>query len=58
MDRGETQHITVVTETRNLRTLPFVQIEDPLSTGKQWEEWIEGNEREFRYFRITQPVDI
>jgi hypothetical protein len=57
MDRGEPQRITVVTETRNLRTLLFVQIEDPLSTGKQWEEWIEGNEREFRYFRITEPVD-
>jgi hypothetical protein len=42
MDRGEPQRITVVTETRNLRTLPFVQIEDPLSTGKQWEEWILG----------------
>ena len=57
MDRGEPQRITVVTETRNLRTLPFVQNEDPLSTGKQWEEWIEGIEREFRYFRITEPVD-
>jgi hypothetical protein len=57
MDRGEPQRITVVTETRNLRTLPFVQNEDLLSTGKQWEEWIEGIEREFRYFRITEPVD-
>ena len=57
MDRGEPQHITVVTETRNLRTLPFVQNEDLLSTGKQWEEWIEGIEREFRYFRITEPVN-
>jgi hypothetical protein len=37
--------------------LPFVQNEDLLSTGKQWEEWIEGIEREFRYFRITEPVD-
>jgi hypothetical protein len=53
MDRGEPQRITVVTETRNLRTLPFVQNEDLLSTGKQWEEWIEEIEREFRYFRIT-----
>jgi hypothetical protein len=37
--------------------LPFVQNEDLLSTGKQWEEWIEGIEREFRYFRITEPID-
>ena len=57
MDRGEPQRITVVKETRNLRTLPFVQNEDLLSTGKQWEEWIEGIEREFRYFRITEPID-
>ena len=35
--------------------MPFVQNEDLLSTGKQWEEWIEGIE--FRYFRITEPVD-
>ena len=55
MDRGEPQRITVVTETRNTRTLPFVQNEDLLSTGKQWGEWIEGIE--FRYFRITEPVD-
>ena len=57
MERGEPQRITVVTETRNLRTLPFNQSDDPLSTGKQWEDWIEGLEREFRYFRITQPED-
>jgi hypothetical protein len=57
MDRGEPQRNTVVTETRNLRTLPFVQNEDLLSTGKQWEEWIEEIEREFRYFRITEPID-
>jgi hypothetical protein len=56
MDRGEPQRITVVTETRNLRTLPFVQNEDLLSTGKQWEEWIEEIEREFRYFRIFLSV--
>ena len=37
--------------------MTFVQNEVPLSTGKQWEEWIEGIEREFRYFRITEPID-
>jgi hypothetical protein len=25
--------------------------------GKQWEEWIEEIEREFRYFRITELID-
>ncbi|CAG2249249.1 unnamed protein product [Mytilus edulis] len=57
MDGGEPQRITVVTETRNLRTIPFIQSDDPLSTGKQWEDWLEGIEREFRYFKITQPED-
>ena len=51
------ERITVVTENRNLRTLPFVATEDHLTTGSQWEEWLEGIEREFRYFRITDPED-
>lgn len=42
--------ITVVTENRNFRTLPFTPSEDHLTTGSQWEEWLEGIEREFRYF--------
>ena len=57
MDGGDPQRITVVTETRNLRTISFIQNDDPLSTGKQWEDWLEGIEREFRYFKITQPED-
>ena len=55
MDANE--RVTVVTETRNLRTLPFRPSEDQLSTGKAWEDWLEGIEREFRYFRITSAVD-
>ncbi|CAG2232334.1 unnamed protein product [Mytilus edulis] len=51
------ERITVVTENRNLRTLPFTPSEDHLTTGSQWEEWLEGIEREFRYFRITEPED-
>ncbi|CAC5411394.1 unnamed protein product [Mytilus coruscus] len=51
------ERITVVTENRNLRTLPFTPSEDHLTTGSQWEEWLEGIEREFRYFRITDPED-
>ena len=57
MASGDQQRITVVTETRNLRSQQFVPSDDQLSTGKQWEEWIESIEREFRYFRITEPVD-
>ena len=51
------QAIRVVTETRNLRTQPFVVLDDTNCVGKAWEEWLEGIEREFRYFRITEAVD-
>ncbi|CAC5418485.1 unnamed protein product [Mytilus coruscus] len=57
MDQGEPQRITIVTETRNLRSQPFIASDDQISTGKQWEEWLESIEREFRYFRITEPED-
>ena len=49
--------VTVVTETRNLKSQPFSHPEDQISTGKAWEEWLEGIEREFRYFKISSPVD-
>ena len=49
--------IRVVTETRNLRTQPFVVPDETNHIGKAWEEWLEGIEREFRYFRITEAVD-
>ncbi|CAG2255034.1 unnamed protein product [Mytilus edulis] len=51
------ERITFVTENRNLRTLPFTPLEDHLTTGSQWEEWLEGIEREFQYFQITEPED-
>ena len=57
MDRGEPRRITIVTATRNLRSQPFIPSDDQISTGKQWEEWLECIEREFRYFRITEPTD-
>ena len=50
--------VTVInTESRNLRALPFRTTEDQLSTGKEWEEWLEAIEREFRYFKISSPTD-
>ncbi|CAC5387198.1 unnamed protein product [Mytilus coruscus] len=42
MDRGEPKRITIVTETRNLRSQPFIASDDQISTGKQWEEWLEN----------------
>ena len=32
-------------------------LDDQLTTGKIWDEWLEEIEREFRFFRITEPVD-
>ncbi|VDI77074.1 Hypothetical predicted protein [Mytilus galloprovincialis] len=57
MDRGEPQQTTGITETRNLRSKPFIQSDDQISTGKHWEDWMESMERELRYFRITDPAD-
>ena len=57
MENSEATTI-ISTENRNLRALPFTPTEDQLSTGKMWEEWLEGIEREFRYFRITKPQDL
>ena len=55
---GDSVEVQVVTETRNLKTLPFHQPKEPIKMGHAWEDWLEGIEREFRYFRITTPVDM
>ena len=58
IDMAESAAVTVIaTETRNLRALPFRPTEDQLTTGKVWEEWLDGIEREFRYLRIGNPAD-
>ncbi len=35
----------------------YLYPEDPAKIGNAWDEWLEGIEREFRYFRITSPED-
>ena len=50
-------HVTVVTESRNLKTKPFISRDDHIATGKAWKEWLEGIEREFRYFNITDSMN-
>ena len=42
----EASIIRVITETRNLKTQPFVPKDDQVSTGKAWDEWLEEIERE------------
>lgn len=54
---AQPQQVTVITETRNLKTPPFTPGDDQISTGKRWEEWLEEIEREFRYFKINDPTD-
>ena len=49
--------IRVITETRNLKTQPFVPKDDQITTGKAWEKWLEEVERELRYFKISDPAD-
>ena len=49
--------VTIISESRNLRALPFRPTENQLSVGKEWEEWLDAIEREFRYFRINSPAD-
>ena len=51
------QAIRVVTETRNLRTQPFIIPDEMNAVGKAWQEWLEGIEREFRFFKISEAVD-
>ena len=57
LDMGKNETVTIITESRNLRALQFRPSEDQLSTGKAWEDWLEGVEREFRYFRIANALD-
>ena len=46
-----------VSSDRNLKVQPFITAGDQISNGRAWEDWIEGIEREFRYFKIVEPQD-
>ena len=50
------QAIRVVTETRNLRTQLFAIPDEMNAMGKAWQEWLEGIEKEFRFFKISEVV--
>ena len=45
--------VQVQTETRNLRSLPFVVPDEQIKEGLAWDTWLEGIEREFRYNHHT-----
>ena len=57
LDMVDNNTVTIISESRSLRALPFRVTEDQLSTGKEWEDWLEAIEREFRYFKISSPAD-
>ena len=57
LDMVDNNAVTIITQSRNLRALPFRPSEDQLSTGKAWEDWLEEIEREFGYFKITSAPD-
>ena len=54
---AEPAPVRIITETRNLRASPFIPGDDQITTGRAWDDWIEEIEREFRYFKITDPID-
>ena len=56
-DAGAAAPVQVITATRNLKSQPFVPGDDPIVKGKAWDDWLEEIEREFRYFKITEPLD-
>ena len=47
----------LVFKLRNLRALSFKPSDDQLTIGKDLEVWLEEIEREFRYFKLTSPLD-
>ena len=57
LEMAEREPLTIVTESRNLKTLPFGSSGDQLSTGREWEDWLEGIKREFRCFKSLNPQD-
>ena len=42
---------------RNLKSTPFIIPEDNNIIGRDWEDWLHGIKREFRYVKITRPAD-
>ena len=56
-DAGAAAPVQVIMATRNLKSQPFISGDEPIVKGKAWDDWLEEIEREFRYFKITEPLD-
>lgn len=57
LEMAENETVTTITESRKIKTLPFRPSEAQLFKGKAQEDWLEGIDREFRYFKISNPQD-
>ena len=57
LEMADNNVVTIISESRNLRALPFRPIKDQLIVWKELEEWFDAIEREFRYFKINSPAD-
>ena len=54
---GDPVQVVVQTESRNLKIHQFTHTDDQTSIGVAWQDWMEELEREFRFFKITDPAD-
>ena len=54
---GPAAPVQVITSTRTLKSQPFNPGDNPIATRQAWDYWLEEIEREFRNFKITEPLD-
>ena len=54
-EENQNQAIRVAAETR--KTLPFIILQNANIVGKDWKEFLEGIEREFRYFKNSDQIN-
>ena len=54
---AEASTTRVITETRSLKIRPFASGDNQITAGKAWDDWLEKIKREFRYFKISDPID-
>ena len=53
LEMTDNNTVTIISESRNLRALSFRITEDQHSLGKEWKEWLDAIEREFRISELT-----
>ena len=49
--------VQVIAVTRNLKSPPLTPGDDPIAKWQVWDDWLKEIEQEFRYFKITEPLD-